>query len=59
MLDNICCLDAPVANNDGDSASLLSTVDGVPPLDVAGKINAVDTKAEALDACCVVVAAGN
>ena len=57
--DDKCCLDVPVANNDGDSVSLLSSVDGVPPSDVAGKINAGDTKAAAPDACCAVVAAGN
>ena len=50
MLDDICCLDAPVANNDGDSAFLVSPVDGVPPSDIAGKTNAVGTKGEAPDA---------
>ena len=59
LLGDMCCLDAPVENNDGDSACLVSPVDGVPPSDVVGKINAVDTKAAEPDAYCAVVAAGN
>ena len=50
MLDDICCLDAPVANNDGDSEFLVSSVDGAPPSDIAGEITTVGTKVGVSDA---------
>ena len=58
MLGDICCLDAPVPNSDGDSAFLVSPVHGVPPSDVSGKINSVGSKAAKPNAWCDVVVAG-
>ena len=57
--DDICCPNSQVSSNDRDSAFLVSSVDGEPLSDIAGKTNAVGTKEDAPDASCDEVAAGN